>query len=278
MIYRVTGALTRAFLVAAMVATPSLVLPSVSDDTTQIVALIAIFSAGLIYSEYASAYPGLIEFRDAPPFNRIRFVSLFACVIALSVVSKGVSEPTTLTQFATVLGQRVSAAMDFPFSPVRLIGLMLEADAGAELTALVRASAGLAYILSLVTLAIFVLLIRIMRWPYATGEFNVWVNLPTFDPTAGGDVVLRLKRDARINLLLGLALPFAIPVVISAAQLTFEAVTLESSQTLIWTVTAWAFLPTSLLMRGVAMGRIADIIAERRRRSLIAADRAAAKV
>ena len=27
------------------------------------------------------------------------------------------------------------------------------------------------------------------------GSFNVWINLPTFDPTTGGDVVERLERD-----------------------------------------------------------------------------------
>lgn len=48
---------------------------------------------------------------------------------------------------------------------------------------------------------------------------------------------------------------------------SFEPVSLESPQTLIWTMTAWAFLPASLLMRGIAMGRIAGMIAEKRRRS-----------
>jgi hypothetical protein len=40
---------------------------------------------------------------------------------------------------------------------------------------------------------------------------------------------------------------------------------MTSSQTLIWTITAWAFLPASLFMRGIAMGRVADMIVERRK-------------
>ena len=34
----------------------------------------------------------------------------------------------------------------------------------------------------------------------------------------------------------------------------------------------WAFLPASLFMRGVAMGRIASMIAEKRRQNTVAAE------
>ena len=52
-------------------------LPRVTSDTTQVVAFFGLFAGALTFFEYASAYPGLVEFRYAPPFNRIRFVSLF---------------------------------------------------------------------------------------------------------------------------------------------------------------------------------------------------------
>ena len=52
----------------------------------------------------------------------------------------------------------------------------------------------------------FLVLVRIMNWPVRQGAFNVWVNLPLFDPTAGGDVIYRLQRDARINIALGFLL------------------------------------------------------------------------
>jgi hypothetical protein len=35
---------------------------------------------------------------------------------------------------------------------------------------------------------------------------------------------------------------------------------LDDPQTLIWAVSAWAFLPASLLMRGVALSRVAQMI------------------
>ena len=37
-------------------------------------------------------------------------------------------------------------------------------------------------------------------------------------------------------------------------------------------MTAWAFLPASLFMRGIAMGRIADMIVETRQANQLAAD------
>ena len=77
----------------------------------------------------------------------------------------------------------------------------------------------------------------------------------------------RLERDARFNIALGFLLPFLTPAVIKSATSLFGAVSLESPQTLIWTVAAWAFLPASLFMRGIAMGRIAALITEKRKLS-----------
>jgi len=254
-------------LVVLLVATPSMLLPGMSADGKQIVALVAIFGAALTIFEYASAYPGLIEFRDAPPFNRIRFVSLFVTVFLLSLITRGNFEPTTLTQFVQAVGGLIGFAIDFPYSPVRLVVLMLPEQTSAEHIALVRTTAGMSYLISLLTLAIFLIVLRLQNWPAVNGSFNVWVNLPTFDPTAGKDVVKRLERDARFNIALGFLLPFLTPAAVKAAASLFGSVTLDNPQTLVWTVSAWAFLPASLFMRGIALARVAEMIAEKRRRT-----------
>ena len=54
---------------------------------------------------------------------------------------------------------------------------------------------------------------------------------------------------------------------IKTVSMMFSPITLDAPQTMIWTVTAWCFLPLSLLMRGLAMGRVAGLIAEKRRMS-----------
>ena len=130
-----------------------------------------------------------------------------------------------------------------------------------------RTAAGMAYLISLLMLSIFVVVLKVFRWPANHGAFNVWVNLPTFDPTVGGDVVARLERDARFNIALGFLLPFLVPAVVKAAATSLQPITLDAPQTLIWTISAWAFLPASLFMRGIAMGRIADMIRENRRQN-----------
>lgn len=271
-IARYTGALVRAILVIAVIALPSMILPTISADTGQIVTLVGLFAAALTFFEYASTYPGLIEFRDAPPFNRIRYASLVATVGMLSMVVLARSEPSTFTEFVDVLGAAMARSIDLPYSPVRLLVLMLPPDASFAQIELVRTAGGIAYMTSLVTLGYFVVAIRALGWPSAHGKFNVWVNLPTFDPTTGGDVVERLRRDAWFNIALGFLLPFVIPAVLKAISAGFSPVTLESPHTMIWMVTAWAFLPASLFMRGIAMGRVANLIEAKRRASSASED------
>ncbi|MEH6776021.1 MAG: hypothetical protein V7668_19010, partial [Cereibacter changlensis] len=138
-------------------------------------------------------------------------------------------------------------------------------DASEAEIARLRSAAGLSCLLALLVLTGFVTLLWLSRWPLGGGAFNVWVNLPTFDPTTGGDVILRLRRDARLNVALAFLLPFLIPAVVEFTGDGLDPMTLHSPQTLIWTMTAWSFLPASLFMRGVALARIAEMIREKRR-------------
>lgn len=268
-ITQASSAVVRGLLVAVLVATPSLILQDVGPDSAQVVALVALFAAILTVVEYASRYPSLIEFRDAPPFNRIRFLALFFTVFFLSVMARDLEAPSGLDVFMDAFGLLVGTALDFPYSPVRLVLLSLPADAPPELTVAMRSAAAMAYIVALVALSVFYLLLKVYRWPTALGAFNVWINLPTFDPTAGGDIVDRLNRDARINLALGFLLPFLIPAGGKAAASLFGPLVLDASQTVVWMVALWAFLPLSLFMRGIAMSRVATMIEQMRRRSTL---------
>ncbi|SNS17790.1 hypothetical protein [Tropicimonas sediminicola] len=267
MLTKLTSAGVRAVLVAIVVATPSLLLPSVSGDTSQIVVLIGLACAVLTFVEYASVYPSLVEFRDAPPFNRTRYLSLFMTVFFLSVLARGQVMPNGLTMFIQAVGALIGHALDFPYSPVRLVILSLPDTATVQEVAQVRAAAGMAYLIGLLAITFFYLILKLHNWPNRSGAFNVWINLPTFDPTAGGDVVDRLNRDARVNLALGFLLPFLIPAIGKAAAELFGNAMVNEPQTMIWMVSLWAFLPLSLFMRGIAMARVADMILEMRKRT-----------
>lgn len=250
-----------------LVATPSMLLPGVTNSAIEMGALLALLAAMLTFVEYNSYFPSFVEFRDAPPLNRIRFISLFATVLILTLVTKHNYDPTNLTTLFSRVGANIGGWLDFPYSPVRLVILMLPPDASSQTVEILRTSAGISYVIALVTVASFLFLVRIMGWPTGRGAFNVWVNLPLFDPTTGGDVVYRLQRDGRINVIFGVLLPFIIPAVVKLASEWGNQVMLENPQTLIWTMAAWSFLPASMIMRGVAMSRIADLIEEKRRRT-----------
>lgn len=264
MFARLAGAIVRAGLIGLLVLTPALLLPGTPRDSAQIVSLLALIAGLLTFVEYSSIYPTMIEFRDAPPYNRTRFLVLFLTVFMLTAIVRDPYGATTLTMVIKAIGFRLATFLDFPFSPVRLMVLMLPESAPESLVTHVRTAAGVAYLISAIALSIFVLSLRYGDWPGQNG-FNVWTNLPNFDPTAGGDVVDRLNRDSQVNLILGFLLPFMIPALVTLTSRAFDPMSLADPHTLIWMITAWAYLPFSLLLRGIAMNRVAMMIAARRR-------------
>lgn len=262
---QMSGAFLRAVAVMVLITAPSVLIPGTPDETRQMAALVAFFAGALTFAEYSATYPGVVEFRDARPYNRTRFAMLAVMVVCITITSRSGVEHSTLSALLEALAYTSGIALDFPYSPVRLLTLMLGEGLSDRQLVVVRSAAGVAYMTVLLTLLAFIVMLRIKKWPANLGAFNVWVNLPTFDPTAGGDVVARLERDARSNLMLGFILPFVIPAIMKVGGLGSGAIDVTSAQTLTWTVTAWAFLPASLFMRGIAMGRIAAMIREKRR-------------
>ncbi|SHJ32982.1 hypothetical protein SAMN05444404_1797 [Ruegeria lacuscaerulensis ITI-1157] len=250
---------------ALLVLTPALYLPASTSNGAEIVVFLAILAFILTFAEYNSAFPSFIEFRDAPPVNRLRFVGLMSMVSFLTLICKNAYAPTDLTAVFYGAGLAVANILDFPYSPVRLVVLMLPAGASPPLVELVRISASVAYVAALVTIASFVYAVKVRGWPTGNGAFNVWTNLPLFDPTKGGDVVTRLQRDGRLNISVGILLPFVIPALIKLLANFVDPLSLTNPQTLIWTMSAWAFLPASMIMRGMATLRIAGLIVEKRR-------------
>jgi len=239
---------------------PSMILPGIGPDARQIAMVFALVGAALTLFEYGSSHPGLVEFRFAPPFNRIRFGALFVTVLLLTMMFRGNVGGNEMTRMVVQIGQLIGAAMDFPLSPVRILTSLLTNNGTSGNAEIVRSAAGIGYVVSLVSLAVFAVFLRVLAWPLGHGSFNVWVNLPTFDPASGFDVEERLIRDARVNVIFGFTLPFLVPLVAGVSASYYDFSALSSSQTLIWTVAVWAFLPASLFMRGIAMGKIAKLI------------------
>lgn len=268
MVKRIIGSAVRALLMALLVAIPSLVLPGTSSDSAQMAALIALVAAVVTFTEYNSEYPTFLEFRNAPPFNRLRFLALFFCVLFASILmataEAGARNTTTLLESLALWATRV---LDFPFSPVRLLSIALnDLPAGFDHETALNVS-GLLLTVTMMVLLLFWLHARFIFWPIRKKAFNFWINLPLFDPTSGRDVLFRLKRDAHFNLALGFLLPFLIPAMLRLWIGAFDPSLLMLPEVLTWVLCAWAFLPLTLMMRGIALFRVAVLIEEKRRRA-----------
>lgn len=263
---RYRGAWLRALLVVAVSIFPAVAIPTTAPDTAQSMVLLALVAGGIIFAEYASEYPALIEFRFAAPFNRTRFALLAAIVLMLSMILRNAVEPSALNGFVAGLASVFGMILSFPGSPVNLLLGALPDTATAAHIAEVRDGAALAMVMAIATVGGFVAAIRMNIWPMGTGPFNVWINLPTFDPTAGNDVVQRLHRHARINIALGIVMPFLLPTAVIASGMLMKPVTLMSPMGYVWGIALWSFLPAAFVMRGVAMNRVAHMIHDSRRR------------
>jgi hypothetical protein len=257
----------RALIAVVVIATPSLLIPGTTPEGTQVVTLVALALGVFIGMEYAATYPGLVEFRDAPPFNRVRILTLFVTLFMLSLVANAApGEGSSLSLVVNAFGIVVANALDLPFSPVQMIEAHIPPGVDAFTLNQIRGMTGIATLVMLISIFVFALLIRLHQWPNRGTSFNVWINLPTFDPTTGGDVVKRLRRDSLVNVILGVFAPFVLPVVAVVAANHVQIAVLNSPHALVWGITIWMFIPLSLLMRGLAMGRIADMIGQRRAR------------
>lgn len=254
----------------ACVVMPSALLPDVRGDARQLAALAALFAALLTFVEYNAIYPGLIEFRDAPPYNRLRFGQVALTALLLSLLQRDRPGLSALTDGLDAVGVLAGRALGLTHLPDHLARLIhSDQSATAAERAVIQSAAGLSLLVALLALLAFAAVLR-RGWPLRRVAFNVWVNLPTFDPTAGSDITWRLKRDAWVNILLGIVLAMLLPLGGSIVGGTSGLFAPPSPQTLVWTLTLWSFLPTSLIMRGMALVRVAGMITAKRRAMALA--------
>jgi len=271
---RITGAAFRGILVAMLFAMPSLILPVSATDSPEIILFIALLGSALAFTEYYSHFPSFVEFRSAPPINRMRFAAAAATVGALSLLAAHPLAPTGLTALVKKLGGWLGGQLDFAYSPVQLTVLMMPPQVPEATVLMVRDAAALACAAAGAAIALFALVVRVGHWPVGSGAFNVWINLPLFDPTTGGDVVQRLQRDARLNIICGVLLPFALPAAVKLASGAVDPGMLAAPHLLVWVISSWALVPASMIMRGMAMLRIAGLITQKRRAACSAAEEA----
>jgi len=230
LVKRLLGAFIRGILVLIVVALPAFLLPNASQAAQEISLIIGGIAGAFTLFEYASSHPGLVDFRFAPPYNRIRFITFAGQVLALIFLCRAVSGADSFSPTILEYADQAVAMTNIPLSPVR-IAIAMIGEGGSEAFQSV-----------------------------GRDNFNLWINLPTFEPTSGRDVERRLFRDGTANILLGIGLPFLIPVIASRSGGWFDPSVLQNYQPLIWGAALWAFLPASLIIRGAALIKVGWLV------------------
>lgn len=269
MLSRFPAAFARALFVALLITFPSVALPVSSGDSRLAVVFLAMCAGAFTLMEYLARAPSLLEFRDAPPFNRIRFTALLISVMLVSYMLRVDYWPSPTANAADRFGAALVQILDVPFSPVRLMR-QVTVDVGIPgLDIAMAKAAAISFFFAMIAVGGFLIVALLGAWPSSSHQFNLWINLPTFDPVGRGDAVARLIHMGRVNLLIGFLLPFLLPVIITALAGVFNLGYLAAPHALIWTVTAWAFVPASLMMRGTALLRVARMVQDQRRQTVM---------
>ncbi len=260
MFSRLLGALIRAFLVVVVISAPAFLLPGVSVASQEISLIVGGIAAAFTLFEYASTHPGLIDFRFAPPYNRVRFTAFAAQVLSLVFLCRATEGVDAFSQDLLDLADQGIALLNFSLSPVNIAASMIAVGESDEFVTLIKRAAALSFLITFVSLVFFALLLWLFRWPVGRRDFNLWVNLPTFEPGYGRDVERRLHRDGMINIFIGLGFLYLLPVMISRASGWFDPSVLLNYQPLVWGATLWAFVAGSLVIRGAAILKVAWLV------------------
>ncbi|MEM1265881.1 MAG: hypothetical protein AAGI50_07690 [Pseudomonadota bacterium] len=260
MFTRLIGAIIRAAMVLFVVSAPALLLPDVSNASLEITVLLGGVVAAFTLFEYASTHPGLIDFRFAPPYNRIRFLAFAMQIFSLVFLCRALEGEDAFSAGLIALSDQMVEVLTFPLSPVNVAAEMIAAGEDPTLVLLLARAAALSFFVTFCSLAFFALFLWLFRWPVGRRDFNLWTNLPTFEPGYGRDVERRLRRDGVINLLAGVAFLYALPVLLSRTSGWFDPSVFNNYQPLVWGVTIWAFVSGTLVIRGAAILKVGMLI------------------
>lgn len=260
------GAVLRATAVILVVMLPSIYVGSASADAALGTLFLALSIGFLVFVEYNADAPSFIEFRDAPPVNLIRFTMLALTVVTLSLGFRDDLAPSMLTGISTRLMAFFGSALDLPYSPVHLFGLAVPSGTSGVLHELIIGMAAVAAIIGFGAILCATAIFWLLGWPLHGRSFNLWVNLPSFEPISGTDTAKRLTDDATRTLVIAFLMPFALPALASYLGAFPSSFDNFPRQTIVWMVAIWAFLPTSMAIRGIALFFVVRSINAQRRR------------
>ncbi len=205
--------------------------------------------------EYAGRMPSMVDFRFAPPVNRLRF--MLVVVVVLSVTA------CLATREGIFPFDLLASMLDFPYSPARLAADSFTRSSAPGPDPELQRAAATALAASALCAAAFAGWLLSGRWPADPQRFNLATNFPTLEQPSGPlgrrDLAVRLRWLGWQIIITAAALLFALLVLGRLVAGMLEPRALLSPLVIAWCATLWAAAPGALLLRGVAILRIARL-------------------
>lgn len=250
MFSRVVGALIRGALVAFLVAYPGMSLPVESDVAISLYGFLSLIAAAIVWIEYAFASPNLIEFRFCPPYNRLRYGSLMLILVLLVYLYPGRVLESQFYHLISGISKLCLYVWNFEYSPVPVLAVVL-GRGDPYMTVQFARMAALS--LSILYSMAYIIASRGFRAHLEAGTFNFYLNLPTTTLSEDKIPRLQLKMLAVLSIVVGLTLPFVVPVFLQEFGGWIETEPLAYRPTVVWTIALWAWVPGIAFLRGVAL-------------------------
>ena len=264
MFARFSLALLRAVLVGFfIILTSTFVALSGSVEGDLFILAIAVLLGVFIFLEYISDVPAVLEFRYAPPYNRIRFLILVCVALTLSSGTNSVSQ---------IIGLPITGSSpDFVvnvFSSWPSAGYYLNQAIGQSATTQsfwLFDNTSLAFFIGVLCVLAGGIYIWISSWPLGDDGFSLWPNMPSFNPTSGRRASDLLATIALINVTLFFGLPYALSYIIALARQNLGFDFLYNPVFTFWVLMIWLVVPLFALFKAIALLKLC-VLAENLRR------------
>lgn len=254
--FRLTSAALRAACVAMIIILPTLILPGTSQSAMEFTRIVATIVAVIVIYEYGFLSPSVIEFRFSSPYNRIRFLMLFAFsflpAYLISIDIDGIALSGALKTFA----HNSFALMDFSYSPVSIVADRLSVN-NSDLRDTIANAIAINVMIGIASLLAFCFAIFSNLWRFGNEGFNMWHNLPTYKSYDAVSLQQRLKNSAFIGVVVALLIPLFGPTACDVIIVLFTNDGVLDTITIAWVIAVWTLLPVFYLMRSAALLKLA---------------------
>ncbi len=249
---RISIAAFRALLVAGFVVVKSaLVAQTGSVEGDLFVFTVALLVALFVFIEYASDMPSMLEFRYAPPYNRMRF--LIAVVIAFALCSDTYSQNLFYAEgFNATTGNSFVGIFSIWPAPGHYLYTVLD-YANQDPVYWLFDNVALASMLGFACVLVAGIYIWISPWPLGREGFNLWPNMPSFNPASGRSASDLLAVVALANIILFFVLPYCLTFLISLAQQDLGFDFRYTPVFTFWVLFTWITLPLFCLFKAIAL-------------------------